>query len=137
MIKEIRIKNVATYGPIPETLTDLSQINFIYGSNGTWKTTISTVIADVTEHTDCAVTWRDGSVLETLVYNRDFVEKNFNQPDELKGIFTLGEKDKETLDKIDDAKKELDAITHSIAVLKRTLQGEDGDDGKIEESGER
>ena len=37
-----------------------------------------------------------------------------NQPDELKGIFTLGEKDKETLDKIDAARAELDLIKDRI-----------------------
>jgi wobble nucleotide-excising tRNase len=108
----------------------LAKINFIYGSNGTGKTTISRVIADATTYPDCVVTWRNGAQLEPLVYNRDFVEKNFNQPDELKGIFTLGEKDKETLDKIAAARVELDSIKDSTAKLKATLQG---NGGKVEE----
>ena len=130
MIEKIHIKNVATYGQSPEVLDGLAKINFIYGSNGTGKTTISRVIADATTYPDCAVTWRNGAQLEPLVYNRDFVEKNFNQPDELKGIFTLGEKDKETLDKIAAARVELDSIKDSTAKLKTTLQG---NGGKVEE----
>ena len=133
MIEKIHIKNVATYGQSPEVLDSLAKINFIYGSNGTGKTTISRVIADATTYPDCAVTWRNGAQIETLVYNRDFVEKNFNQPDELKGIFTLGEKDKETLDKIAAARVELDSIKDSAAKLKTTLQGDLGNGGKIEE----
>ena len=110
MIEKIHIKNVATYGPSPERLDDLAKINFIYGSNGTGKTTISRVIADAASYPHSLVTWRNGVSLETLVYSRDFVEKNFNQPDELKGIFTLGEKNKDTLDKIATAQRELDSI---------------------------
>ncbi len=68
-----------------------------------------------------------------MVYNRDFVEKNFNQPAELKGIFTLGEKDKDTLDKIDKAKAGLDVITDQISRTRTALNGEDGDGGKIAE----
>ena len=122
MIKQIHVKNVASYGSSSEKLDDLAEINFIYGSNGTGKTTISRVIADTIDYPDCAVTWQAGVPLEALVYNRDFVERNFNQPDELKGIFTLGEKDKETFDRIKLAKDELDRISDSIAGLKISLE---------------
>ena len=89
MIRRIHIKNTATFGQSPEKMDDLTEINFIYGSNGTGKTTISRIIANAAAYPDCTVTWRGGITLETLVYNRDFVERNFNQPDELNGIFTL------------------------------------------------
>jgi len=92
MIERIVISNVATYGATPEELSDLKKINFVYGSNGTGKTTISRVIADSASHTHCSLHWRSAAPMELLVYNRDFVERNFNQPDELKGIFTLGER---------------------------------------------
>jgi wobble nucleotide-excising tRNase len=130
MIERIVISNVATYGATPEALSDLKEVNFVYGSNGTGKTTISRVIADCASHTDCSLVWRGGSPMELLVYNRDFVERNFNQPDELKGIFTLGEKDKATLDKIDAAIAELDEIKKRIVQLKGVLHGEDGNGGK-------
>lgn len=130
MIDKVRISNVATYGSAPEELADLKEVNFVYGSNGTGKTTISRVIADCDSHADCTLMWKGGSPLELLVYNRDFVERNFNQPDELKGIFTLGEKDKETLDKIEAAKAELDAIKNKITNLRAALQGDEGDGGK-------
>jgi wobble nucleotide-excising tRNase len=130
MIERIQIRNVATYGPVNEELTGLEKINFVYGSNGTGKTTISRVIADCASHPDCSIVWRGGAPLERLVYNRDFVERNFNQPDQLKGIFTLGEKDKNTLDKIDAAKRELDQIKTKILQLKNVLGGDDGNGGK-------
>ena len=133
MIESIQIRNVATYASTTEELADLAEINFIYGSNGTGKTTISRVIADNTAHPDCSVVWRSAAEVDKLVYNRDFIEKNFNQPSELKGIFTLGEKDKDTLDKIDAAKAELDSINAIIIQLRATLQGENGNGGKLAE----
>ena len=136
MIESIQLRNVATYSSTTEELADLAEINFIYGSNGTGKTTISRVIADNTAHPDCSLVWRSAAEVDKLVYNRDFIEKNFNQPSELKGIFTLGEKDKDTLDKIDAAKAESDSINAIIIQLRATLQGENGDGGKIAELAE-
>ena len=130
MIENIYIRDIASYGTNPESLTDLSQLNFIYGSNGTGKTTISKIIADESLFPDCSVEWRVGTKLETFVYNRDFVEKNFNPSTELKGIFTLGEKDKYSLDKIEASKKEFDEIVTDIEKLKKTLDGEDENVGK-------
>jgi wobble nucleotide-excising tRNase len=130
MIERIEISNVATYGSTLEVLSDLREINFVYGSNGTGKTTISRVIADCASYPYCSLDWRGGTPIELLVYNRDFVERNFNQPEELKGIFTLGEKDKDTLDKIEAAKTALDGIKDKIVRLKAALQGEDSNGGK-------
>jgi wobble nucleotide-excising tRNase len=133
MIQEIHIADVASYSPAGQVLTDLKKINFIYGSNATGKTTISRVIADSIAYPTCQVTWQGGTALETMVYNRDFVEKNFNQTDELRGVFTLGEKDKDTLDKIKKAKEDLDLLVNTIQTQKRTLRGEDGNGGKLAE----
>ncbi len=134
MIEEIEIKGVATYdGRTPEKLSDLKKINFAYGSNGTGKTTIARVIADAAAYPSCRVSWRAGAPLKALVYNRDFIESNFNQPNELRGIFTLGAQDKETLDKIESAKSQLVSARQSITNLKNTLGGEDGSGGKIRE----
>lgn len=130
MIESIKIENEASYGSPGETMSGLSKHNFIYGSNGTGKTTISKVIANESAFSDCGLVWRGGTKLEPLVYNRDFVEKNFDQSSELKGIFTLGEKDKEALDKIKTTKQEVDSLNSEIQKLIKTLEGEDGNGGK-------
>jgi len=100
MIESIQIKGVATYDKtIPQVMDGLSKLNFVFGSNGSGKTTISRVIANETEggviateadFSSCEVKWKSGTKLESMVYNRDFVQHNF-QSSELKGIFTLGE----------------------------------------------
>lgn len=59
MIRRIHIANEASYDPTGQTLSGLSQINFVYGANATGKTTISRVIHDVTEFPQCSV---DGPV---------------------------------------------------------------------------
>lgn len=137
MIKKISIKNVATYGQPPEELNGLKKINLIYGSNATGKTTISRAIANAPDYfkdySDCSITWQGGTELKTLVYNSDFIDKNFNQPDKLDGIFTLGEKDQETLDQITCAKEELVSIKDNIARLKNTLESDQSDGGKCKE----
>ena len=132
MIKNISIKSVASYGNSPECLNELSTFNFIYGSNGVGKTTISRIIADSTNFQNCSLRWQ-GDPMETLVYNRDFVDKSFNEVSELKGIFTLGKEDKELLDKIDKAKNELDEIRVKGEKLKTTLDGDDETVGKMSE----
>lgn len=130
MIESIRIADIATYGSTPETLGGLSKFNFLFGSNATGKTTITRVIADEGRFPTCAVAWKGGTQLQALVYNLDFVEKNFSESIELKGIFTLGEKNMDTLNKIAAAKDELDALTKKIEALNDSLQGDDETGGK-------
>lgn len=133
MIESIRIQNEASFGGTPQHLTDLSQHNFIFGANGTGKTTISRIIADESAFPHCSVNWGGRVKVEALVYNRDFVEKHFDQPSELTGIFTLGEEDKDALTKISTAKSELDALAEDIQKLSITLEGKDGEVGKRSE----
>lgn len=130
MIEGIRIKSVASFGAEAQSIDGLSNNNFFYGANGSGKTTISRVKADEDDYPECSVTWRGGNKLETLVYNRDFVNKNFNSDSELKGIFTLGEKNDADLKAIEDAKIEADKLEVDIQGKKKTLAGEDGSGGK-------
>jgi len=130
MIESITIADIATYGSTPEALNGLSQFNFIFGSNGTGKTTVSRVIADEGRFPTCKITWKGGTKLQPMVYSLDFVERNFDQSAELKGVFTLGEQHVDTLSKIAAAKEELDALTKRIESLTHGLQGDDGESGK-------
>jgi len=130
MIESIHIANVATYGSDPVIMDGLSQFNYVFGSNGTGKTTISQIIDDERIFPSCIVNWKGGTRLQTLVYNEDFVKQNYNQSEELKGIFTLGKKRKDILKKIDDAKNKYDELTKNIEGLLKNLQGKDGSGGK-------
>jgi wobble nucleotide-excising tRNase len=130
MIESITIADVATYASTPQALDRLSKFTYIFGANATGKTTISRIIANEGAFPSCSVAWRGGTRLQPMVYNQDFVEHNFNQTKELKGIFTLGEHNIDTLERIGSAKTELDGRTTKIETLTHTLQGDDGQGGK-------
>lgn len=133
MIESIHIAGIATYSSTPEVMSDLSTFNYIYGSNASGKTTITRVIADEGSFPTCSVNWKGGTKQQTMVYNLDFVDSNFDQSAELKGIFTLGKKEVDTLNTIAAAKTKLDALTTQIEKLNWGLHGEDGWGGKIGE----
>ena len=58
MIESISISDIATYAIAPEVLNGLAQFNYLFGSNGTGKTTVSRVIADANSFPTCTVTWK-------------------------------------------------------------------------------
>jgi wobble nucleotide-excising tRNase len=130
MIESISIADTASFGSSVQTLNRLSTFNFIFGANGTGKTTISRVIADESAFPTCRVGWKSGTKMQPVVYNRDFVEKNFDQSADLKGVFTLGEQNIDVLKNIALTKDELDQLTKKIEALNLALDGEDGTGGK-------
>jgi len=122
MIETIEIDQVATYTN-RRTMAGLKDVNFIFGANGAGKTTIGRIIAHKSkpEHAKCSIAWRDGIEMQPLVYNRDFVEANFNIEGNLKGIFTLGEKDIANELAIKAKKEEVDRHGNDVAQRTNTL----------------
>lgn len=130
MIHEIRINPpVATYREAA-VLNDLRRINFIFGSNGVGKTTISRVIEQAVGHQHCQLVWQHQNPLQVMVYNRDFVQRNFEQSPNLAGVFTLGENQVQAEQEIARLQKELDKHTDDINKLNVHLAGVDGERGK-------
>lgn len=111
MIKNIKINNVATYSS--ETGLTPSTVNFIYGNNGTGKTTITRIIENPGEYADSCLSWDNDLEYNKLIYNRDFVKNNFNEETKLRGIYTLGEESETTYKKIEE-----------MTVLKKKIQME-------------
>lgn len=130
MISKIDISNAATFGNVIQVMDGLKKFNYLFGTNGSGKTTISTILADQSKFPGCNVSWESGLALETRVYNRDFVERNFNPQSKLKGVFTLGELEADTLNKIETMKNDINDLIDNIKQLTKTLQGEDGNSGK-------
>lgn len=97
----------ATFHNAP--IEKLSFINFFYGNNGAGKSSIAYAIDE-----DEGLTWADGRSCDdydVLVYNRDFVEKNFSSYGDLKGVFIVNKVNKEVQAQIDaktEEKKKLD-----------------------------
>jgi wobble nucleotide-excising tRNase len=133
MITRIDIGNAVMFDGSAPAIDDLRMFNYFFGVNGTGKTTISKIIENSTSHPDCSVTWKNGIEMETRVYNRDFVERNFSPQNALKGVFTLGKVEADTLSKIADVRNEIDKLKNEITDLTHTLQGSDGNGGKNKE----
>lgn len=133
MIENITIRNVASYSRNEQILSGLSNNNFFYGCNGAGKTTISRVIDNEQNYPECHITWRGGNKIDTFVYNKDFIEKNFTPSSQLKGIFTLGEANPEIVRKIQDTNSEIANLEEEIIRLQATLNGSNGNDGKVKE----
>lgn len=130
MLEEIRISSAGNY-PADQRLTGCKQINFVFGANGSGKTTISRIIARPGDYPSCQLTWAGGRELECLVYNVDFAQRSFAS--HLPGIFTLGEDSAEALGKIEALKAEQAKLELAIDQLNNTLRGNDGTAGKVAE----
>ncbi|WP_194421467.1 AAA family ATPase [Microbacterium abyssi] len=68
---------------------------FVFGPNGSGKTSISRALADPSRFPGTKHHWKDDTPLDVQVYNRDFVEKVIEQYSRLEGVFLLGEENVE------------------------------------------
>lgn len=79
MLKRVSIARTATFSVGTQEFGDLKKINFVYGANGSGKTTIGRIIEYPEQYEACSVTWEGNLCLPAFVYNRDFVRDNFKQ----------------------------------------------------------
>lgn len=122
MIESITIKKVATYDDIGVQIFDLKKVNFVYGANGSGKTTISNFLHNTTDtkFENCTATWQNAQVLKTLIYNKEFRERNFGQG-KLGGVFTLGEATTEEIKIIEDKVEALKVLKADGVKKRETL----------------
>ena len=120
MITTIEIKNVATFDSEHGTITDLNKLNFFYGANGSGKTTISRVLANPESYSESKIFWDKEEIEDILVYNHDFVKRNFSSSSEIPGIYTLGEESIEIEKKIEELRKE---YKNKLEEKQKTLSG--------------
>ncbi|MHC8440972.1 MAG: AAA family ATPase [Candidatus Eutrophobiaceae bacterium] len=130
MIESIKIAAKATYDEHGSEMNGLKKVNFIYGSNGTGKTTIARVIRNQDNYyPECTVQYK-GDALEPFVYNSDYVKENFEQADSLKGIFTLGKENIAIEKEIDIKKSALNQLDDEISKIEKVLNGDSQEQGK-------
>lgn len=91
MIKSICMKDCATYDSKGEELADCKAVNYIYGANGSGKSTISNFLMNPldSKYKECTISWDRGVEEDIIVYNRKFKEENFSKT-EIDGVFTIG-----------------------------------------------
>ncbi|GAA7427671.1 AAA family ATPase [Helicobacter pylori] len=111
-ISQIVLKNVATFDENGASFENLKSINFIYGSNGSGKTTTSSFLKNLAENgsedkfANSKIEWHNSESLKIEVYNKQFKEEQFRNS-EVKGIFTLGKKTNENLKNIESKKESI------------------------------
>lgn len=96
VIREIRLAGTHCFDP-DSVLGDLAKVNYVFGPNGSGKTTISAGLAnfstDPAEARALDVQW-DASHQTIKVYNRNYMRNAFTSVDgEEPGVFLLGEED--------------------------------------------
>lgn len=131
MIKKILVKNVATYNYEGQSI-EPKKVNFLFGLNGSGKTTISRCIASPTDekYRECEISWAD-SRIKCSVYNRDFVRENFSET--VPGIFTLGESTIETQNQIKRLTEEISELSETIDKKTKEKDGCDDNAGYIQQ----
>lgn len=118
MISNITIANEASY-PADGVTIQPKPISYIFGTNGTGKTTISRVIASTATPESCTVTWDDNQPLDVFVYNRDFVENTFAS--QMNGVFTLGAAEISTVEELQTKNAERSRIQAELTGLENNL----------------
>lgn len=101
------MKKCAPYDENGSSLSDCKKINFIYGANGSGKSTISNFLMDQRNERfrESLIEWDGGTHAEVKVYNRLFREQNFRQS-EIPGVFTLGQATIEDIEHLEELKGE-------------------------------
>lgn len=121
MIKSIKLKNFATYSSEGSSIENCKKINFIYGPNGSGKTTISNFLQNPLEpqYSDCEIEWETNSAVDVIVYNREFREKNFKG--DIAGVFTLGQATIEEIKAIEAMKRQQSDLNKELIAAENTL----------------
>ena len=100
MISSITMNGIATYDNI--TIPNLKKVNFFFGLNGSGKSTIAkylnSLISKDESFNQCTNIGFDSSQDHIMTFNEEFIEENFKRNSELKGIFSLNQRNT-TIDK--------------------------------------
>lgn len=130
-ISQIVLKNAATFDESGASFEDLNSINFIYGTNGSGKTTTSSFLKNLAENRDengdedkfanSKIEWHNDEILKIEVYNKQFKEEQFRNS-QVKGIFTLGKKTNENLENIESKKESINKENEKKTKNEKSLQ---------------
>jgi AAA15 family ATPase/GTPase len=121
MIHRINLSDIASFKNRTFLDTD-KKINLIYGLNGTGKSTISNLLYRPAEpkFNKCHIEGLNDA--ELLVYNQTFIQENFFESENLRGIFTLSKVNKEAEEKIISAAKEIKRLEVEQAKKSQELE---------------
>lgn len=124
-IQNITLNNVASYKE-PTEIKDLKKLNFFFGSNGTGKSTIGKYLQALKEAEDkqnikefeqCTITGYKPEEHEILVFNQQFIDDNFIKNNDIPGIFTLDERNKDIEEEIEKEQNKINKWNECLEKL--------------------
>lgn len=125
MIERISIRGVASYSDDNEQIIEPKKVNFLFGLNGSGKTTISRYLAAQNDqrYSKCQIEDRDSNI-KYCVYNQDYVKENFSAA-MIPGVFTLGKDSIETKTKREKLTNEIEKLNEVITQKTKEIIGSD------------
>lgn len=131
MIASLTIKNTASYSPDGVEITNLKKVNFFFGNNGSGKSTLARYLYSLDtadgSFNQCSQSGYDPSKHQILVFNQEFIDRNFIKNKTQKGIFSLNETNDVIDGQIENEEAKQKKLNSYIAIL-------DGRKQKIEKS---
>ena len=120
MLEKISIHGPATFAD-EVVLDDLREVNFIYGANGSGKTTISNILMNSSVSAGVSLKWKGDVATTSLVYNKTFRDQNFARG-VIPGVFTLGKATVDQLAQIEELKTKLSDVRERGLKKSETLK---------------
>jgi len=119
MLESLALRGAPAFDPdVGADIGPLTPVNFLFGPNGSGKTTISRAFADPGRFTGTSLSWNSSAkALGIKVYNRDYVAATLQQAANLPSVFLLGKTSVEVQNEIDT----LSGPAGSIAATQKQL----------------
>ena len=114
MITEVDLSGTPCFAP-EAALKDLKKVNFVFGPNGTGKTSITRILSQGPDDSRITRT-NESSNREILVLNSTYIEEAFQDAED--GIFFLGKQSISNENDIESNKKKRDQLRDEIESLK-------------------
>lgn len=124
MITSLTIKNVASYSIAGETVNELKKVNYFFGNNGSGKSTLAKYLYSLSQDipepsfSNCTQIGFDTDNNQILVFNEDFIRRNFVARDTQIGIFSLNQKNEEIDEEIKEKQKKVEKFESKNERLK-------------------
>jgi hypothetical protein len=130
MITEVDLSGTPCFAP-GATLENLKKVNFIFGPNGTGKTSITRILSEGPD--DDRITLADeSSTREILVLNSKYIEETFQETEN--GIFFLGKQSIANQNDIESKKKDREKLSEEIELLKSKKGSAENEESKAKEA---
>jgi len=125
IIQNIKLNNVASYKESTE-IKGLKKLNFFFGSNGAGKSTIGKYLQSLSKAENkeevegfelCSTDGYNPKEHEIIVFNQKFINDNFINRNDIPGIFTLDERNKEAEEEIEKEQGKINKWNECVAKL--------------------